>query len=60
VVNTEFKDKIKEGDNKLEYLKKLESLRTEIKNALTRWKISESQYQILLNAISNDQNNMLK
>jgi YVTN family beta-propeller protein len=60
VINNEFKDKIKEGDNKLEYLKKLESLQTEIKNALTRWKISESQYQILLNAISNDQNNMLK
>jgi septal ring factor EnvC (AmiA/AmiB activator) len=39
--NKEFKDKTEEGDNKGKYIKKLESLQTEIKNALTRWKISE-------------------
>jgi YVTN family beta-propeller protein len=60
VINNEFKDKIKEGNNKVEYIKKLDSLRTKIKNALTGWKISESQYDILENTISYDQNNMLK
>jgi YVTN family beta-propeller protein len=53
MINDDFKDKDKKDASiKAKYLERLEELQDDIKGALTGWKISESQYQILVNTIS--------
>jgi YVTN family beta-propeller protein len=51
-INNEFKDKDKDAIIKAEYLGRLETFQVDIKKALTGWKISETQYGILVDTIS--------
>jgi len=56
-INKEFQDNDKDKNIKVRYLKNLESLQSKMQNALTRGKISESQYQILVATMSYYQKN---
>ena len=59
-INNDFKDKDKDVSIKAKYLERLEKLQDNTKKALTSWKISESQYQILVDTISYYQRNITK
>ena len=65
VINKKFQDKDRDKDENIEnikakYLNILDSLQGTIQNALTKGKISESQYQILVNTISYYQKNPIR
>jgi YVTN family beta-propeller protein len=53
IINNDFKNKDRNTASvKAEYIERLEKLQDDVKKALTGWKISESQYQILVDTIS--------
>jgi YVTN family beta-propeller protein len=56
-LNEKFQDRKQDDNSKSKFLENLERLQSKMQNALTRGKISESQYQILVNTVSYYQKN---